>query len=99
MRFQLTKTISWVLMALSSIHFQFLRFLFQDYFIKCFEDISEWVCDSTGIEIPKELIRFDVYRNNRGGMSAQGRIGYRGPMDPISKYLSTRAFRRTALIN
>ena len=54
----------------------------QDYFIKCFEDISEWVYDSTGIEIPKELIRFDVYRNNRGSMSAQGHIGYRGPMQP-----------------
>ncbi|MFV9645365.1 MAG: nucleotidyl transferase AbiEii/AbiGii toxin family protein, partial [Desulfobacterales bacterium] len=25
---------------------------------------------------------FDVYKNNRGGMSAQGRIGYSGPMQP-----------------
>ncbi len=54
----------------------------QDFFIQCFEDISEWVYDATGIEIPKDLIRFDVYKNNRGGMSAQGRIGYRGPMQP-----------------
>jgi len=54
----------------------------QDFLMKCFEDISEWVYDATGIEIPKELIRFDVYKNNRGGMSAQGRIGYRGPMQP-----------------
>ncbi len=54
----------------------------QDFLIKCFEDIFEWVYDATGIEIPKDLIRFDVYQNNRGGMSAQGRIGYRGPMQP-----------------
>jgi len=54
----------------------------QDFFIQCFENISEWVYDATGIEIPKDLIRFDVYENNRGGMSAQGRIGYRGPMQP-----------------
>ena len=54
----------------------------REFLIKCFEEISEWVYDASGIEIPKDLIRFDVYENNRGGMSAQGRIGYRGPMQP-----------------
>lgn len=54
----------------------------QDFLIKCFVDISEWVYDATGIEIPKDLIRFDVYENKRGGMSSEGRIGYRGPMQP-----------------
>ena len=54
----------------------------QEFLVKCFEEISEWVYDATGIEIPKDLIRFDVYENNRSGMSAQGRIGYRGPMQP-----------------
>jgi predicted nucleotidyltransferase component of viral defense system len=54
----------------------------QEFLVKYFEEISEWVYDATGIEIPKDLIRFDVYENNRGGMSAQGRIGYRGPMQP-----------------
>lgn len=43
-------------------------------------EISEWIYDSAGIEIPQELIRFNVYENNRGGLSAQGRIGYRGPL-------------------
>jgi len=52
----------------------------QNFLIQSFEHISEWVYNATGIEIPKDLIRFDVYKNNRGGMSAQGRIGYRGPM-------------------
>lgn len=52
----------------------------QDFLIRCFKDISEWVYDAVGILIPKELIRFDVYENNRGGISAQGRIGYQGPL-------------------
>jgi len=45
-----------------------------------FRDISDWVYEASGIEIPKEFIRFDVYQNNRGGLSAEGRIGYRGPL-------------------
>ncbi|MDA3789652.1 MAG: nucleotidyl transferase AbiEii/AbiGii toxin family protein [Desulfobacula sp.] len=54
----------------------------QGFLVNCFKDISEWIYDATGVEIPKELIRFDVYQNNRGGLSAQGRIGYRGPLQP-----------------
>ncbi len=54
----------------------------QEFLVNCFKDISEWIYDATGVEIPKELIRFDVYQNNRGGLSAQGRIGYRGPLQP-----------------
>jgi len=54
----------------------------ESFLVKCFKDISEWVYDASGVEIPKDLIRFEVYQNNRGGMSAQGRIGYRGPLQP-----------------
>ncbi|MBW2647393.1 MAG: nucleotidyl transferase AbiEii/AbiGii toxin family protein [Deltaproteobacteria bacterium] len=54
----------------------------QELLVNCFKDISEWVYDAAGIEIPKNLIRFDVYENKRGGISAQGRIGYSGPMQP-----------------
>jgi len=50
------------------------------FLVKCFSEVSEWVYDFAGIELPKELIRFDVYSNNHGGISAQGRIGYSGPM-------------------
>ncbi|MFO8049847.1 MAG: nucleotidyl transferase AbiEii/AbiGii toxin family protein, partial [Desulfosudaceae bacterium] len=56
------------------------KHLDQDFLVSCFEEIAEWVHDTTGIEVPRDLIRFDVYENNRGGMSAQGRIGYRGPL-------------------
>ncbi|MBW2569404.1 MAG: nucleotidyl transferase AbiEii/AbiGii toxin family protein [Deltaproteobacteria bacterium] len=54
----------------------------QEFLVNYFKDISKWVYDAAGIEIPKDLIRFDVYENKRGGMSAQGRIGYSGPMQP-----------------
>jgi predicted nucleotidyltransferase component of viral defense system len=45
-----------------------------------FNDIADWVYDQSGIECPRDTFRFDVYENNRGGMSAEGRVGYRGPM-------------------
>jgi predicted nucleotidyltransferase component of viral defense system len=56
------------------------KHLDQNFLVSCFEEIAEWVHDSTGIEVPRGLIRFEVYENNRGGMAAEGRIGYRGPM-------------------
>ena len=52
----------------------------QNFLIRCFKYISDWIYDAAGIVIPKELIRFDVYENNRGRISAQGRISYRGPL-------------------
>ena len=48
--------------------------------VECFRQVAAWIYDSAGVEIPQDLIRFDVFENNRGGLSAQGRIGYRGPM-------------------
>lgn len=45
-----------------------------------FNEISEWTYEKAGIELPTATIRFDVYENPRGSVSAQGRIGYRGPM-------------------
>ena len=54
----------------------------QEFLVSCFKEVAQWVYNAAGIEIPQDLIRFEVYQNNRGGMSAQGRIGYRGPMQP-----------------
>ena len=45
-----------------------------------FNAIADSVYETIGIEIPKETIRFEVYENPRGGICAQGKIGYRGPM-------------------
>ncbi|OGP55663.1 MAG: hypothetical protein A2Y65_02810 [Deltaproteobacteria bacterium RBG_13_52_11] len=52
------------------------------FLVNAFKKISEWIYDKAGIEIPRETISFEIYKNPRGGISAQGRIGYRGPMQP-----------------
>lgn len=54
----------------------------ESFLIGAFKEIAVWVYDASGIEIPRELIRFDVYKNPRGKISVQGRIAYRGPLRP-----------------
>jgi len=54
--------------------------LAEEFLLETFKQISDWVYDSAGIEIPEDTIRFDIYENPRGKNSAQGRVGYRGPM-------------------
>jgi len=45
-----------------------------------FVEITEWIYNESGIELPEEARAFEVYINPRGNKSAQGRVGYRGPM-------------------
>lgn len=52
------------------------------FLVNVFKEISDWVYDAAGIEVPHDLIRFEVYTNPRGKISVQGRIGYRGPLSP-----------------
>ena len=52
----------------------------QEFLTKAFSEIADWVYEAAGIEIPKELLRFDVYQNPRGKTSVEGRIAFRGPM-------------------
>ncbi len=47
-----------------------------------FKGISAWVYDASGIELPESLIRFNGYENHMGGISAQGKVGYKGPLMP-----------------
>ncbi len=47
-----------------------------------FAEIADAVYDRTGIELPAETQRFDLYRNPRGHVSCQARIAYRGPVSP-----------------
>ena len=54
----------------------------EDFLVNAFREIADWIYDASGIEIPRELIRFDVYKNPRGKTSVQGRIAYRGPLQP-----------------
>jgi predicted nucleotidyltransferase component of viral defense system len=45
-----------------------------------FEEIGEWVYDACGLQLPPEARKFEVFTNPRGSQSAQGRLGYRGPL-------------------
>lgn len=45
-----------------------------------FRSVAAWVYEETGITIPAERLRFEVFRNARGGLSCEGRIYYSGPL-------------------
>jgi predicted nucleotidyltransferase component of viral defense system len=50
------------------------------FLARIFQDVASWVYEQTGIAMPPEAQKVDVYTNPRGGKSAEGRIGYRGPL-------------------
>src|SRR5688572_27224986 len=51
----------------------------QPFLLERFRALSEWLYDETGIELPVELLRSDVW-DTRGRRAGQGRIAYRGPI-------------------
>ncbi len=53
-----------------------------DFLMGVFSNLADKVYEKSGIEIPKDKISFDVYQNPRGKTSAQGKISYKGPMQP-----------------
>ncbi|MHB1125312.1 MAG: nucleotidyl transferase AbiEii/AbiGii toxin family protein [Ramlibacter sp.] len=50
------------------------------FLAEVFEDIGEWVYDACGLQLPAEARKFEVFTNPRGSLSAQGRVGYLGPL-------------------
>ncbi len=54
----------------------------REFLVAVFTEISEWVYERSGIEIPKDSLRFDVYDDHRGRTGCQGRVAYRGPNRP-----------------
>ena len=54
--------------------------LSEEFLLTVFGEVVEWIYEQSGIEIPGNRLRFDIYENNRGGISAEGRVYYRGPM-------------------
>jgi predicted nucleotidyltransferase component of viral defense system len=50
------------------------------FLAQVFEEIGEWVYDACGLQLPPEARKFEVFTNPRGSQSAQGRVGYRGPL-------------------
>jgi len=59
----------------------------QTFLTKSFTEIAAWVYEQSGIEIPAERLRFDVFANRRGKPAAEGRVYYRGPIAPASRDL------------
>lgn len=52
----------------------------EKFLMDTFEEIADWIYEESGIEIPSDIVRFEVYENPRGRLSVEGRVGYRGPM-------------------
>ena len=43
-------------------------------------EVAEWIYENTGIEVPADQVRLDVYRNKRQGLSCEGRLYCNGPL-------------------
>jgi len=54
----------------------------EQFLVSTFSEIAEWMYEHSGIQIPVEGVRFEVFTNPHGQPSAQGRIAYRGPLQP-----------------
>ena len=52
----------------------------ESFLLRAFKDVTAWVYEASGIEMPEDMLRFEIFTNVRGTTSAQGRISYRGPM-------------------
>ena len=49
-----------------------------------FEEIVEWIAEQSGLTLDANQLEFDIYKNSRGRLNCQGKIGYRGPVSPLS---------------
>lgn len=51
----------------------------KDYLIDAFRNMADWIYEESGIEIPKDQIRFKISMLE-GGRYAEGRVFYVGPL-------------------
>jgi predicted nucleotidyltransferase component of viral defense system len=58
------------------------RHLEEGFLKDTFAQIGAWIYDRSGIQVPAEAQKFDIYTNPRGSVSCEGRIAYRGPVSP-----------------
>lgn len=47
---------------------------------KIFKEVSEWVYEESGIELPEKHISVDLYKNPHGALSVEGKLTYFGPL-------------------
>jgi predicted nucleotidyltransferase component of viral defense system len=53
-----------------------------DFYKNLFIEISHWIYDEAGIELPEQGIEFEIFENNRHSLSVQGKLSYRGIIQP-----------------
>jgi predicted nucleotidyltransferase component of viral defense system len=53
-----------------------------DFLLGAFREVSTWVYEQTGIELPPDKLHFEVFQNRRDRPAGQGRTSYRGPIAP-----------------
>jgi predicted nucleotidyltransferase component of viral defense system len=51
-----------------------------EFLKRVFSEVGDQLYEDIGLQIPAEQLRFDVYRNSRGGLSCEGRLYYEGPL-------------------
>ena len=56
------------------------KYVDEDFLINSFEAVSDWVYENSDIEMPKNLISFEKYKNKKGIISVRGKVGFRGPL-------------------
>lgn len=52
----------------------------EGFLTAAFGEVAAWLYEESGIDIPANQLRFDVYRNPRKRLSCEGRIYYNGPL-------------------
>jgi len=55
-----------------------------NFLIENFKNISIWIYEQCGIQIPENKIEFEIYENKFGTKSCQGKLSYLGPLAPTS---------------
>lgn len=55
-----------------------------DFLVSTFQEIGDWTCEQSGIELRRDKVYLEVFRNRRERIAGQGRISYRGPIAPSS---------------
>lgn len=70
--YRFSEDLDFTLLDRSHLDEAFLRSLF--------DDIGNWIYEQTGLVLPPDARRFEILTNPRGGTSAEGRVGYRGPL-------------------
>ncbi len=50
------------------------------FLTQAFKEVAAWVYEQTGIEIPADQLRFDIYTNNQQRLNCEGRLYCNGPL-------------------